>query len=70
MITDEMITEALNNAPKNRYGQTNTIDKQPSRLFPYDTEEVINHLKTSKKYMLSTYGWTYGTYRAITIRRY
>jgi len=68
MITDEMISDAIKNAPKDQYGQTKVMDKQIARLFPDNVKEVEEHLKTSKKYMLSTYGWTYGTYKAICLR--
>lgn len=68
MITDEMIDIAIKNAPKDQYGQTRAIDKQPSRLFPDNTKEVLEHLKTSKKYMISTYGGNLGIFQAICRR--
>jgi 5-methylcytosine-specific restriction endonuclease McrBC regulatory subunit McrC len=69
MITDQMIAEAIENSPRDQYGQIIMMDLQIKRLFPdLDEEEVKKHLETSEMYQLSTYGWKYGTYKAICKR--
>lgn len=65
IITDEIIRIAIQNAPKDQYGQTPIMEKQVSRLFPNNIKEVEEFLKTSEVYCVSTYGWKYGTYKAI-----
>jgi len=67
-ITDELITEAIENTSRDQYGQTITMNKQVNRLFPDNIEEVEEYLKTSKRYTTATYGWKYGTYVAICER--
>lgn len=69
MINDEIIANAIKNAGKDQYGQTPIINKQICSLFPNEDEKmIVDYLKTSKKYCLSTYGWRYGTYQAISLR--
>lgn len=68
MITDADIQQAINDAPKDQYGQVRIVDLQPSRLFPNRINECIVCLRNSEKYMLSTYGYKYGTYKAICLR--
>lgn len=68
MITDAMITDAIQKAPKNQYGQTEIFDKRVNALFPNNVEEVIKHLETSQMYTLDTYGGKCGTYKAICKR--
>jgi len=68
IITDKIIDEAIKKAGKDQYGQTKIINLQIECLFPNNIVEVREYLKVSKKYMLSTYGWKYGTYKAICLR--
>ncbi len=69
-INDQLIAEAISKTDKDQYGQTRQMDCMPSQLFP-DKEVrdlVIKYLKSGEsKYRLQTYGWTYGTYEAISI---
>lgn len=69
MINDEIIENAIKNAKKDQFGQTPISGKTISALFPNEDKEIIaEYLKTSEKYCLSTYGWKYGTYQAISLR--
>ena len=69
MLTDEIIDVAIKMANKDQYGQTPIFNKTIQNLFPNENiDDVIEYLKTSKKYTLSTYGFKYGTYKAITLK--
>lgn len=70
LINDELIAEAIRRAKKDQYGQTIKMNCTPSQLFP-DKEMrdlVIEYIESGEsKYSLQTYGWKYGTYKAISI---
>lgn len=73
MITDEYIAFAIENAKekanKDRYGQLPTHAMQVEYLFPVEERvAVYEHLKTSVKYCLSSYGGRYVSYNAICER--
>lgn len=70
MINDTIIAEAIRCANKDKYGQTPVFNKQVCHLFSKDMhDEVIEYLKISPKYELSTYGNSIiGIYKAISLR--
>lgn len=68
MITDLLIEQRINNTNRDRYGQISIRNCTPRDLFPGHENEIIEYLKTSQKYMLSTYGGSLGSYKAITKR--
>ena len=70
VINDQLIADAISKTDKDQYGQLRQMNCMPSQLFP-DKEIrdlVIDYIKSGKsKYRLQTYGWTYGTYQAISV---
>ena len=73
VINDELIAEAIKRVDKDQYGQTRQFDCTPYDLFP-DKELrdlVVEYLESGKsKYRLQTYGWRYGTFKAISVHPY
>jgi hypothetical protein len=67
-ITDSLIKQRIEATSRDQYGQIKIINCTPSALFQGRESEVIEHLKSSVAYKLDTYGWKYGTYKAITRR--
>lgn len=70
LINDELIAEAISKTTKDQYGQIIKANCMPSQLFP-DKEIrdlIIQHIKSGEsKYSLYTYGWTHGSYKAISL---
>jgi len=61
-ITQSMVSY-VTNASSDRYGQLKTMDVYS--VFKDRTKEVLEYLKTNPIIKVNTYGWTYGTYKAI-----
>lgn len=68
-INDKLIADAISRAGEDQYGQVYQMDCMPSQLFP-DKEIrdlVLKYIDSGKsRYKLQTYGWRYGTYKAIS----
>lgn len=59
----ESMIDYLKKANADRYGQLKTINVYS--VFKENTEEVLAYLKSDPIILVSTYGWTYGTYKGI-----
>lgn len=66
-FTDDIIKQRMSEVG-NRETGLKPFDCTPHNMFPNNEEELIEYLKTSKAYCLSTYGGRLGHFKAVSQR--